>query len=186
MSTVKTTFVLTGPLAGQTVNLGSLPYRFAEGRTTLIAPVEEMPLHAQFLERNWQAYPEGHEALKETNDGQRDFQPNPAGDASNLQPNGEGTAPGDDSDAGQGDAGAATVNEAGGLVAEGNGQAPELNEKLRKAVLALDPADDSHWTKDGKPAMTAVEKLYGSSGLTRADVDAAAQGFNREKAKAGA
>lgn len=186
MSTVQTTFVLTGPLAGKTINLGSLPYRFAEGRTTLIAPVEEMPLHAQFLERNWQAYPEGHEALKETNDGQRDIQQNTSGAQGDLQPNGEGAAPGGDSSAGQGDAGPATGNEAGGLAPEGDGQAPQLNEKLQKAVLGLDPADDSHWTKDGKPAMTAVEKLYGSSGLTRADVDAAAPGFTREKAKAAA
>lgn len=184
MSTVKTTFVLTGPLAGQTVNLGSLPYRFAEGRTTIIAPMEEMPLHAQFLERNWQAYPEGHDALKETNDGQRDIQSDPAGASGDLQPNGEGAAPGTDAAASEGDAGPEAVNEAGGLEPEGDGQAPQLNEKLRKAVLGLDPADDSHWTKEGKPAMTAVEKLYGSSGLTRADVDAAAPGFTREKAKA--
>lgn len=184
MSTVKTTFILTGPLAGQTVNLGSLPYRFAEGRTTIIAPVAEMPLHAQFLERNWQAYPEGHEALlKETTDGQRDIQPNPSGAQGDLQPEGAGAPSGDGSDAGQGDAGGETGNQAEGLGAQGDGQAPQLNEKLQKAVLGLDPADDSHWTKDGKPAMTAVEKLYGSSGLTRADVDAAAPGFNREKAK---
>lgn len=159
MPTVKTTFVLTGPLAGQTVNLGSLPYRFAEGRTTIIASVEEMPLHAQFLERNWQAYPEGHEGLR--------------GIQGDLPPNGEGTAPGQDSDAGE-------------RAPEGDGQAPQLNEKLQKAVLGLDPEDDSHWTKDGKPAMTAAEKLYGSSGLTRADVEAAAPGFTREKAKAAA
>lgn len=184
MSTVQTTFVLTGPLAGQTINLGSLPYRFAEGRTTLIAPVEEMPLHAQFLERNWQAYPEGHEALKETNHGQRDIQQNTSGTQGDLQPNGEGAAPGGDSDAGQGDAGPATGNEAGELAPEGDGQAPQLNEKLQKAVLGLDPADDTHWTKDGKPAMTAVEKLYGSAGITRADVEAVAPGHTRDKAKA--
>ncbi len=60
----------------------------------------------------------------------------------------------------------------------------ELNTKLQKAVLGLDPADDTHWTKDGKPAMTAVEKLYGSAGITRADVEAVAPGHTRDKAKA--
>ena len=60
----------------------------------------------------------------------------------------------------------------------------ELNTKLQKAVLGLDPTDDTHWTKDGKPAMTAVEKLYGSAGITRADVEAVAPGYTRDKAKA--
>lgn len=183
MSTVKTTFVLTGPLAGQTINLGSLPYRFAEGRTAIIAPVEEMPLHAQFLERNWQAYPEGHEALKENPDGQRDIQQDPAGPQGDLQPSGEGAAPGADAPASEGDAVAQTLPEAGGLEPQGDGQAPELNTKLQKAVLSLDPVQDSHWTREGKPAMTAVGQLYGSTGITRAEVEAVAPGWTREKAK---
>lgn len=194
MSTVQTTFVLTGPLAGQTINLGSLPYRFAEGRTTLIAPVEEMPLHAQFLERNWQAYPEGHPALKEVPDGQRDLQEGSQPDGqqpvhSDVQPNGGGTEAGDAAPVSGGGV-EAEAGQAGG-VPDGDGQpavltdpVKELNTKLQKAVLGLDPADDTHWTKDGKPAMTAVEKLYGSAGITRADVEAVAPGHTREKAKA--
>lgn len=181
-SVIQTTFVLTPPLEGKTLRLGD--YGFQEGRCTITAPADQMALHARFLERNWQAYPEGHEALKEKPNGQRDLQPNPEGAQGDLQPEGAGAPSGDGSDAGQGDAGGETGNQAGGLAPEGDGQAPELNEKLRKAVMTLDPVDDSHWTKDGKPAMTAVEKLYGSSGLTRADVDAAAPGFNREKAAA--
>lgn len=184
MSTVKTTFVLTGPLAGQTINLGSLPYRFAEGRTAIIAPVEEMPLHAQFLERNWQAYPEGHEALKENPDGKRDIQQDPAGPQGDLQPEGAGAPSGDGSAPGSEDAGTASNDQAAGLAPQGDGQAPELNEKLRKAVMALDPAQDAHWTREGKPAMTAVGQLYGSTGITRAEVEAAAPGFTREQAQA--
>ena len=168
MSTViQTTFVLTGPLAGRTVRLGSQPYPFDNGRLTITAPAEEVALHARFLERNWQAYPEGHPALKDVPEGQ------PV--SSDVQPNVGGT-------------------EAGG-VPDGDGQPAvltdpvkeptvELNTKLQKAVLGLDPADDTNWTKDGKPAMTAVEKLYGSTGITRADVEAVAPGHTRDKAKA--
>ena len=168
MSTIiQTTFVLTGALAGRTIRLGSQPYAFEKGRLTVTAPAEEVALHARFLERNWQAYPEGHPALKDVPEGQ------PV--SSDVQPNVGGT-------------------EAGG-VPDGDGQQAvltdpvkeptvELNTKLQKSVLALDPADETHWTKDGKPAMTAVEKLYGSAGITRADVEAVAPGHTRDKAKA--
>ena len=156
MSTViQTTFVLTGPLAGRTIRLGSQPYPFDKGRLTITAPAEEVALHARFLERNWQAYPEGHPALKEGSDVQLDLQ-----DGSPLD--------------GQPAVLTDPVKE----------PTVELNTKLQKAVLGLDPADDTNWTKDGKPAMTAVEKLYGSAGITRADVEAVAPGHTRDKAKA--
>lgn len=56
---------------------------------------------------------------------------------------------------------------------------PVLNEKLARAVRALDAEDEANWTADLKPSMSAVAKAYGSSGLTRADVEAAAPGFRR-------
>ncbi len=55
----------------------------------------------------------------------------------------------------------------------------EVNEKLKRAVLGLDPKNDTHWTQSGKPSMDAVEKSYGSAGITRADIDAVAPGFRR-------
>ena len=184
-SIIQTTFVLTGPLAGKTINLGSQPYRFQLGKCQIVAPFEQMALHARFLERNWEAYPEGHEALKEKTDGQRDIQA--AGSPavlSDLQPEGAGAPSGEQP---QDDLGTAapgdTGNEAGGLEPQGDGQAPELNTKLQKAVLSLDPVQDSHWTREGKPAMTAVGQLYGSTGITRAEVEAVAPGWTREKAK---
>jgi hypothetical protein len=194
MSTIiQTTFVLTGALAGRTIRLGSQPYPFENGRLTVRAPAEEVALHARFLERNWQAYPEGHPALKETADGQRDVQEAAQHDEQppvhgNVQSNGDWAEAGTAADLGNG----AVEAEAGdaGSDAAGDGQpqsvaepVAEVNTKLQKAVLALDPTDASHWTKDGKPAMTAVEKLYGSTGITRADVEAAAPGHTREKAK---
>lgn len=201
MSTIiQTTFVLTGALAGRTIRLGSQPYAFEKGRLTITAPAEEVALHARFLERNWQAYPEGHPALKEVPDGQRDLQ-------EGSQPDGQQPVHGDVQPVGGGaEAGDAAPVSGGGVEAEagqagsvpgGDGQPAvltdpakeptvELNVKLQKAVMSLDPADDNHWTKDGKPAMTAVEKLYGSAAITRADVEAVAPGWTREKAKAAA
>jgi hypothetical protein len=195
---IQTTFVLTGALAGRTIRLGSQPYAFEKGRLTITAPAEDVALHARFLERNWQAYPEGHPALEGQTDGQREVQTNTQQDgqppvSSDVQPNGGGTEAGGEADNGAG----ATDPEAGqaGSVPGGDGQQaqlnpagdpppPEVNTKLQKAVQSLDPADDNHWTRDGKPAMSAVEKLYGSAGITRADVEAAAPGWTREKAKA--
>lgn len=193
MSTIiQTTFVLTGALAGRTIRLGSQPYPFENGRLTVRAPAEEVALHARFLERNWQAYPEGHPALKEEADGQRHVQEDAQLNEQppvhgNVQPSGDGSEAGEPSDLGSG---AVEAKAGEGQDPAGDGPAAsvaeptaELNTKLQKAVLALDPADNSHWTKDGKPAMTAVEKLYGSAGITRADVEAAAPGHSREKAK---
>lgn len=92
----------------------------------------------------------------------------PAGGAERAAADADGHQEGVSQDAGQGSSEAK----------------PEVNEKLRNAVLGLDPKVDANWTKDGKPAMKAVEAAYGSAGITRADVEAAAPGFNREAAKA--
>lgn len=187
MSNIEITFVLTGPLAGKTITLGSLPYRFKEGRLRLTGNEIDIAQHGKFLERNWQAYPEGHEKLKEVPDGERDIhspekqnaEPSVQGD---LQPNGEGAGAGEPSNVGAG----ATEGQAGaaGSVAEGDGHAPELNERLQRAVLSLDPKNDEHWTRDGQPAMSAVEKLYGSTDVTRAHVRAVAPDFDRDAANA--
>lgn len=183
-STVMTTFVLTGPYAGKTIALGSLPYPFVNGELTITAPADQIALHARFLERNWEAYPVGHIALEVLN-GKRKIDEDECGEVpGDLQPDGSGVADGVAPNDGPG----TTEPETGeGEDALGDGQ-PEVvtepvaavNVKLQKAIAQLDPADDTHWTKDGKPAMVAVEKLYGSSGITRQDVEAAAPGLLRE------
>lgn len=209
MSVTSVTYFLTGPLAGKSVDLGHVPYRFREGRCVVTAPVEQQALHARFLERNWGALPEGHPDLKskpapkkEAPDGKRDLPPSPQPNGQppvpgDLQPNGEGAAPGGDADNGGG-AGAPE----GGTSGEGSGgdgqpegvKDPALqgavkepkplgDAKLTRAVMSLDPADDTHWNRDGRPAMSAVEKMYGSTGITRADVEGAAPGHTRAKAK---
>jgi len=58
------------------------------------------------------------------------------------------------------------------------------NERLAAALQKLDPENDEHWTKLGKPAMAALEQFYGSTDFTRADVEAAIPDFNRDAARA--
>lgn len=168
------TFVLTGALEGRTIRLGSQPYSFVEGRLSIDAPANQMKLHARFLARNWQAYPE-----EEVQDGKRNV-------PSDSQRDGQHAVQGDDEpktaaglgpDARTGSAG----TQAGGTGAlpDGNGQEARVNAKLRRAVMSLDPEDDGHWTFAGLPSMKAVEALYGSAAITRADVEEAAPGYTR-------
>lgn len=53
------------------------------------------------------------------------------------------------------------------------------NAKLVRALSRLDPKNDEHWTRDGKPSVAAVERLYGSADVRRSDIDAAAPGLMR-------
>lgn len=59
---------------------------------------------------------------------------------------------------------------------------PVLNEKLMEAIKKLSPENDDHWTQAGWPDMKALEIFYGASDITRAQVTAAAPGYNRKKA----
>ncbi|QYW02112.1 hypothetical protein CPT_Sonora_009 [Stenotrophomonas phage Sonora] len=270
---IVTIFVLTGPYAGKTIKLGK--FQFVDGELTVNATPEDTGRLALSLERNWQAYPQGHpKLLKEKTNGKRSVpqgssEPNRDSNVQRgVQPNGEGApAGGETADDGSG-AGAAAAGSSpqlavwdgqqsrlisdeeavalafreateenpvkahidmgdgafidvvvvgfedgapilsdeseaaleaaiGGVPAtdEGTGEAStpaptagepvhEPNEKLLRALHALDPADDSHWTRDGKPAMSAVGVAYGSEDVTRADVEAVAPGYNRSAAQA--
>ena len=54
---------------------------------------------------------------------------------------------------------------------------------LLKAVRELDPANDDQWTEGGKPAIKAVEAIYGQK-VTRKDIEAVASDVTRESAAA--
>ena len=58
--------------------------------------------------------------------------------------------------------------------------------RLEAALRKLDPNNDEHWTKSGKPAVAAVEQFYGSADITRTDIEAAIPDFDRAAALAGA
>ncbi len=56
---------------------------------------------------------------------------------------------------------------------------------LAAALAALDPADDTHWTANGKPNVAAVAGIVGAP-VTRADIDSAAPELTRDGAPAAA
>ena len=63
------------------------------------------------------------------------------------------------------------------------GAPAEPNTSLREVLLAgLIGKNPDHWTDAGKPKMSAVEEIYGSGDVTRADVEAAVPGLTQETA----
>jgi hypothetical protein len=166
MAVIQKKFLLRGALKAYTGQLG--PYSFVNGACELTCTEDDMAAHARFIERNWQGVEDGKRDLSQ--EGEEPV----SGD---LLPEGGRAEAGQNTEDGQGAAGAPT-GAAGGLP-DGDG----YNEKLRRAVLALNPEEDSHWTSEGKPAISALEAVYGSSGFTRADVNAAAPGYTRKVAK---
>ncbi len=99
-------------------------------------------------------------------------------------PGDAGTVPGGD---GLPDAGATDPQQTPGPDGDaGQGQQtppPLTDSRLKAAVMALDPANDEHWTGQGLPAMSAVEAAYGSADITRNDVEAECPGWTRDKAR---
>lgn len=189
---VKIWFFLTGVLAGKTILLGG-KYQFQDGKMLLQATPEEAALHARSLERNWSVLPEGDPRLnkEEEDNGQRDLSQDPLRDSKQtVQPGSESDGQGaaaSEQTANEGTGNAEVDAGQGGLQAGGDGHPaeltgdplPEVNEKLKRAVEALNPAEDSHWIADGRPAIAAVAMLYGATDVTRADVEAVAPGFTR-------
>lgn len=63
-----------------------------------------------------------------------------------------------------------------------------MDTKLKTAIIAalgsLDVDNDEHWTTDGLPRMDTIEDIV-KQDLTRADITAAAKGFNRKNSELG-
>lgn len=55
------------------------------------------------------------------------------------------------------------------------------DKNIVDALKQLDPANDDHWTASKQPAVAAVKELHGEE-VTREQIDAAADGFNRDTA----
>lgn len=189
--------------------LGERPNQFKveDGRTTLVGSAPYVEATGRHLGLLYQAFPEGSPELaaKElevygTPKGEGEGEGDGSGDlqAGGALSNGPADVPGADrQDGGQPpEEGAGNVGGAGDTPAgeaergaDGNGSEdlvndpkPEGDAKLAKALAKLDPENDDHWTKDGLPALAAVESLYGSAGLKRADITAAAPGLRRTNA----
>lgn len=195
MSIITRKLTLVGAYRGQTVALkaGDNAYEFTEGSLTITGPQPDVDNLSRFLGRCYQAYPDlspeldaalaaihGGEDAAETDEG--------TGGSDGLQPGGtdddaggaadQAPVPTGSGEDGAGDGDAPTGGEEHGSADQGDGQGP-----LVAALKQLDPNDDEHWTADGKPKMTAVEALMGRSDITRAQVNEALPGFNREAAR---
>lgn len=63
-----------------------------------------------------------------------------------------------------------------------------MDTKLKTAIIAalgsLDVDNDEHWTTDGLPRMDTIEDIV-KQDLSRADITAAAKGFNRKNTELG-
>lgn len=71
-----------------------------------------------------------------------------------------------------------------GILADGDGHKdagihPQESQILR-ALKLLDPSNNEHWTKDGKPSCDAVAALMNSGNVTRAQIEDALPGFRRK------
>lgn len=59
-----------------------------------------------------------------------------------------------------------------------------MSDKILEALAKLDPGNDNHWTAEGAPRIETLRLLAGDASITRDQVTAADQSFNREAAKA--
>lgn len=170
---VKKSIELVGPNKGKDIVLGGIQFR--DGKATLEGPDTDVEKQFRYLHRCWQVqYSE-----EVSKDGSVQDQPNKD---ENGAPQGNGEeGEGRTAQEGSDDSGQPTGTD----VHNQNGQteSPVVNQRLVDAVSKLDPENEEHWTRTGKPAMSAIETFYGSSDITRADVDAAAPGLSRDSAK---
>jgi hypothetical protein len=200
--------VLAGHFSGETVVLGG--QQFTDGVLSLQGEAQEIEGLIKYLGKNYQAYPEGSEQLKEIQKQLGEDSNGGSQDNGTVQETGEQPSSGvrqdgaesasvpdllggtDDGDTG---GGSGSIPEGDGHEDTGlhreeeNGRdnpnivdSHQPNLKLQKVVLALDPDNDAHWSEEGLPAMAAIEQAMESTGILRAEVEASAPGHNREEA----
>ena len=155
------------------------PYLFRNGRYVTICDLGKLSKLQRVMENFYGAELEDGPGKVHTNDVGGSAAPVSGG----VRPDGSGPAP-QAADGRGGAAGDALLG--AGSVPSGNGQSDarddgrqEFANRLLKAVKALNPKLDDHWTSDGRPRVDAVEKLYGNGSVTRADVERVAPGYTR-------
>jgi len=187
MSFITLIFVLCGALANKTILLGGR-YQFTDGRLEVTGEPGELKKFAHHLAVNWQAFPEGDPRIQEINDEFNKIHQDTGDTLSQLQTDDQLNGTGLDPEK-TADSQLPVGGQAGDTAQHPDGDGQQkivINEKLKAAILAIDPTDDSLWTATGQPTMKAVAALYGSEGITRADVEEAAPGYNRTLAQANA
>ena len=197
-----TTLILTGPYAGATRMLQG--WKFVEGVCRLDAPPSTVEGIIKYMGRCYQAYlkgsPELAEALERSSDGQLPIDGAPGDRATgavpgDVQSDGDGSGPspaddgGSDDVGGGGDQGVPAAGD-GELrtevegsqaeePAEGEAETEAQKQKLREVIALLDPEQDDHWTRGGKPSV-AKASSYAGRNITRAMIEEAAPGVYRK------
>lgn len=176
----KKIMILEPPREGQTIYLFGT--QFVNGQAVLEGTEEEVERLSALLRMQYR--------MKEADNGQRDIHSDEA------VVSGHGVAPGAVSSPVLSNGGGAETSEPatdfagndqatsehGADTPVGHGQSAVLTlaaQKLKKALDQLDPDNDDHWTKDGQPALKAVEQFYGSAAVSRADIRAVAPNLKR-------
>lgn len=155
-----TRFHLVGVQAGQTVLLGAKTpdvgpqYPFVDGVFEFAGSDQDAVNIGVFLERSYQAYPEG-----------------PKLDAARLAfgESGEASKP-------------AKTDSKKVEPTKDDGVEPRP-ESVAEALSMLDASNDSHWNSRKQPSVDALVALLGRT-VTRAEIEEAAPGFDRDAAKA--
>lgn len=193
MGIITRRLTLVGAHEGKTIVLkaGTKEYEFTDGHMEVTGPSGDVDNLTKYLQRCYQAFPDPSRELDEARARNKEEADADEADADEAAQGDEHPGGTDDAEGGAGaepaqqpepdnGGGAAEpeAGEAGAGDADGDGQSP-----IVAALNRLDPADDEHWTADGKPKMAALEVLMGRADITRAQVDAAAPGFNREAAR---
>lgn len=177
-------FVLTGPLEGQTIALGSSgQYQFEDGVMAVVGSPEDVEKVGLYVGRCWQAYPEGTEELKRAQSGNLEDEGAPAkGSDTSVQ---SGVSTGDSSV--QADSSQLSEHDEAkdgprGSDSDGSGSG-ELGDLIRKALAMLDPKDDEVWNRDGSPKVHAVASILDNDNIGKMEVVEALPGFNRDVAR---
>lgn len=155
-------YELAGFNAGKTINLGG--FQFVDGVYTHESADQTTDGLTIYLERSYYAFPAGSPALK---DAQERYE--------REQESGVAEVP-------TGDAGSSDPTDP--LAGDEQGQQASA-AAVKEAIDALDANDDSHWTAQGLPDVSAVTDLAGEK-VSRAQIEATAPGYTRASAKAAA
>ncbi len=193
--TVELKLILTGRYAGKTGKLNG--YTFTEGLLDVVTTEKDAAGIANYFGKSYQAFREGSEQLQAAQDRDRERNGEPkisesAGDGENdnlptSEVQSEGSTPSTSSTEYGPGATDSTPRDAR-LLPNGDGHPdpglPPGTEQGRavKIVAAfekLDPSDNEHWTALGLPLLSAVERFYGGSDITRQMVRGAAPKFTR-------
>ena len=180
--------VLTGPLRGATRLLRH--HQYVDGITWVTGSPDEISGVCTYHGKCWQAYPAGSleleaaQAEDENRYGKRVVQtdrPEPVPSEVLSDGGGPTEAPsvlsGSDDESEAGDTG--VLPEGGG--SESADEPASADDDIREAIKTLDPNEDSHWTRAGRPAVTAIEAICGRF-VPRVTIDKLAPNWSRETA----